>query len=793
MKCGTCTYTSLHGQLACTCTTNDVAVRIYLRLSNGVSLPTDTPTTESKSMIPPPLSLASSPPNSERSYKPDLILSPDCKIAVRTYGGRYSAVSTPQYSRQSSGPDVITSQGQITFEDKDKCTMEQSIPPARVGNLTTMHTMPGSAHIMSGTGNIGATTAHTISGTGHMTMGLSTFTPHGTSNSNAPSHTTAKTGTIHWGSPPSGNNNQPKTNVSVSLIPSLSVAIPPPMLPVFTKNEVDLGNLRRTSPHRDLSQIRPPSSADTGSSSLLPNTSMSVPNIAPNIPVERNRFPFDRKSTLYASSPQVQQIDGSSSNPLASLPPYSASNPPQFQLGGVHLNPPTTSSPQVQQIDGSSSNPLTYSASNPPQFQLGGVHLNPPTTLTTSHSSPVPPKMTTSSVVPKSIGGMVFGPSSHQSQSVEEKTSIGLEMTHAGAVTAPLSTKPLAFAGSMLTSPFKSKHIFGPPPLTKTTSSSLTNITTSTSEAPSLMGLLNKSDVTSTALSFPFSGVGTTASAETAHTIKPFTFGTDSPLQFSIGSNSTPAKSDFTAAITQTLGTNSLLSSVGSSSAPAKPGATTAITLSQFSIGSNNPLAKPVTTSITTTSELIFNAPVSSATSSSPISLSKGAVLGNKEQEVSSESDTKSSLDPNKSQVNLPIYVTKEPVVDGANASKTIVEIDKTQNTLAAAVKPTILQVDTEKLEAFSTQPPSISVPEAVPISNVPVFGQPLTVICTAPSSVSNNTLPFIVQSVAGSNKANVGLGINQQEDNFDDDTMMGDDDMEPIHGTVLFLCFCFL
>ena len=739
---------------------------------------------------------SSSPPNSERSFqsfKPDLMVSPDRDIAVRNLRGAYSALTTPQLSRQSSGPDVIFSQGQIAYKDKGKFITEQAVSHSY--NSTTKQAI----------GHGAATSGHMMSSTGHMTKG---FNPSVSVNkTNAPSPPTAKSGTIHWGSPPSGNTGsaQPKANISVSL--NSSVAMPSLMMPsVPTKNEVDLGNLRRTSPHRDLSRIRPPSSADT-ESSLLPNTSLSVPNIAPNISVKENQFLGS--STLYASSPQVQQVN----------------------------NPDSTSA--------------LSSLSKPALLNVASFSAN-----STTASTVAPPGMI--SLMSKStggMGGMVFGSLNQSSQSVT------------------MTPSPL----------FQDQQIFCPS--TKNLPSSSANVTSSSSQSFSSMSSQIKSNVTSSSLSFPFIGLATTTG--TASTTQPFTLSTSTPLQFSIGLNSTPTKPGLTTVNTQIPNKSTLLSTVSS----AQSGTTTS-TVFDGKTPFQFPLTmamKPLTTFITTANGP--NAPVvsvSSSTSTAPFTPFKktpqqfstsGFVFGNKQQETSSKAVVKDPVDANNSKINYPLPVEgAKKQLSVINAPK-ILESGKAPNTPATTVESTTLQVNDKVTRPLSTQLPPDTLSEAVknpsetktippvsitapvssqpppvssqpppvssqpppvsnqpppvssqpppvstqpplvstqppPVSNQPppvssqlsLSDQPITAEATVSTTPSTSTNPSVVkpltlsgnnvlkieQQTIGSNagsenisQGGINVGGSQHEDNnSDDDDMMGDDDIEPIDGT---------
>ncbi len=220
------------------------------------------------------------------SFKPDVMVSPNRNISIRTPKG-YESTSrestTPQFSRQSSGPGVISSpDGIITIKDQGKYTKMEASPPLV--------------------------------------------------KTNAPS---SGTGTVCWGSPPI---SQPKTDITASHALSPPFPIPIPTPPTSIRADIDLNSLRRTSPYSDLSQIRPPSSEDTEQFSLVTNTSLSVPNIAPNKSVGESLSLFDRKSALYASSPQVQQISCVSTSTLPSSLPLH--EPPKYQ---IDLKPATAS------------------------------------------------------------------------------------------------------------------------------------------------------------------------------------------------------------------------------------------------------------------------------------------------------------------------------------------------------------------------------------------------------------------------------------------------------------------
>ncbi len=258
-------------------------------------------------------SLKSNSDTSLGTFKPAVMLSPSHNISVRTVKGGYSSrESTPQLSRQSSGPCVISSpDGEVTIKDEGKYrTLDSSI-----------HVGPGLGHSTARVPN------HTFTGIEPEILPRTPVNTQALVRTNTPS---TGTGTVHWGSP---STSQPKT---ASLAPSLSVAMPTPIQPTSIRADIDLNSLRRTSPYGDLSQIKPPSSEDTEPSSLVPNTSLSVPNIAPNKSVEESLPLFDRKSSFYASSPQVQQI-----NPISTstLPSFSMPLPPTFQIGGSSLKP----------------------------------------------------------------------------------------------------------------------------------------------------------------------------------------------------------------------------------------------------------------------------------------------------------------------------------------------------------------------------------------------------------------------------------------------------------------------
>ena len=197
--------------------------------------------------------------STQYSHKPEMIVSPERTASVLTKKHGYKEVNKPETpaSRESPGPEVLvvaSPQGHLAIKGENGYT-----------GYTKTDSMV-----------------------------------------EAPQRPTQETpGTVHWGSPspakPEAKDQLP-TRGTASLASTLTGVQLSSQRPLGVG--VELGELRRTAPHGDLTQIKSSHGGAQDETRLVPNTSLSVPNIAPSKPeilrpasVQKTASPFSSNST----------------------------------------------------------------------------------------------------------------------------------------------------------------------------------------------------------------------------------------------------------------------------------------------------------------------------------------------------------------------------------------------------------------------------------------------------------------------------------------------------------------
>ena len=222
--------------------------------------------------------------STQYSHKPEMIVSPERNAAVLTRRNGYREVNKPEtpISRESPGPEVVASpQGHLAF----KCE-----------NGYTGYTKTDSRV-------------------------------------EAPQRPSQETqGTVHWGSPsptkPVVKDQLPPKGTAY-LAPALT-GVQPPFLssPRPLGDGVELGELRRTAPHGDLTQIKYSHGGTQDETRLVPNTSLSVPNIAPAKPEEIRPASVQKTVSPFSSNSTPHMLFGGIATKTESTPSSKASENP---------------------------------------------------------------------------------------------------------------------------------------------------------------------------------------------------------------------------------------------------------------------------------------------------------------------------------------------------------------------------------------------------------------------------------------------------------------------------------